>query len=501
MRTETGTTTDTQSRTYDSILDAIGNTPLVKLRAVAPTTGDDGRPAAAVYAKCEFMNPAGSIKDRMAWHIIRKAEQEGLLDPNATPAPTIVENTSGNTGMGAAMAAAARGYRAVFTMPDKMSQEKIDGLRSFGAEVIITPTDVPGDSPEHYVNRAKQVAADTPNSFYMDQYHNQWNIEAHEQSTGPELYEQSMAAWGRPADAIVVGTGTGGTISGIGRYFKKKGAPTLIVGVDPLGSVHYSVFNTGEPSTPYVYKVEGLGEDIVCQAFDPSVVDEMHQVNDYECFTTARRLMREEGLFCGGSSGGMVHVACAVAKRLGANPDGTPKNVIAICPDSGSRYVTKYLNDDWMRMHGFLEKPRGLGHVGDLIDDGVTVITVNEDKPLREVIDLMRRHGISQVPVTDDAGKPLGMVHEVDILRGLQTDSVTVDAPVKAIETQIGGVLTPSARVEELYGIFGSQQAAIVVNEGKIVGVLSEIDLIEHLAKAGGAGGAGGRNGVHAAGA
>ncbi|MFI4917829.1 MAG: pyridoxal-phosphate dependent enzyme [Phycisphaerales bacterium JB060] len=467
---------------YDTILDAIGRTPLVRLNKVVPPG------AATVYAKCEFMNPAGSIKDRMAWHIIRRAEEEGLLKPGGT----IVENTSGNTGMGAAMVAAARGYRAVFTMPDKMSREKIDGLRAFGAEVIITPTDVPGDSPDHYVNRAKKVATETPGAFYMDQYHSQWNIEAHELTTAPELYEQSE---GGNVDAIVVGTGTGGTISGIGRFFKKKNAKTLIVGVDPLGSVHFSVFNTGEPSTPYVYKVEGLGEDIVCRAFDPSVVDEMHQVNDYECFTMARRLIREEGLFCGGSSGGMVHVAVEVAKRL-----GTGKSVIAICPDAASRYVTKYLDDEWMKMHGLLEAPRGLGVVGDLIDKGATVITVHEDKSLRDAIDLMRRHGISQVPVTDDAGKPLGMVHEVDILRGLQKDEVTITSPVSDIETQIGGILSPSARVEELYGVFGEQQAAIVVSDGRIVGVLSEIDLIEHLARAGGAGGNGVMAGMQPAG-
>ena len=467
---------------FDTILDAIGRTPLVRLNKVVPPG------AATVYAKCEFMNPAGSIKDRMAWHIIRRAEEEGLLKPGGT----IVENTSGNTGMGAAMVAAARGYRAVFTMPDKMSREKIDGLRAFGAEVIITPTDVPGDSPDHYVNVAKRVAQETPGAFYMDQYHSQWNIEAHELSTGPELYEQSE---GGNVDAIVVGAGTGGTISGIGRYFKKKNASTLIVGVDPLGSVHYSIFKTGEPSTPYVYKVEGLGEDIVCRAFDPGVVDEMHQVSDYECFTMARRLIREEGLFCGGSSGGMVHIAVEVAKRLGEG-----KSVIAICPDSGTRYVTKYLNDEWMKMHGFLEKPRGLGVIADLIDRSTKVICVHEDKSLRDVIDLMRRHGISQVPVTDDDGKPLGMVHEIDILRGLQRDEVNSDSPVKSIETQIGGILAPSARVEELYGVFGAQQAAIVVSEGRIVGVLSEIDLIEHLARVGGMGGSGALNGLQPAG-
>ncbi len=364
----------------NNILESIGNTPLVKLnKVVAPGS-------ATVYAKCEFMNPAGSIKDRMASFIIGKAEEEGLLKPGGT----IVENTSGNTGMGAAMTAAVKGYKAVFTMPDKMSQEKIDGLRAFGAQVIITPTDVPGDSPDHYVNVAKRVASETPNSFYMDQYHSQWNIEAHEVLTGKELYEQTN---GGQVDAIVVGTGTGGTASGIGRYFKKMGAKTQIIGVDPLGSVHYQFFKTGTLSTPYVYKVEGLGEDIKCEAFDPSVVDEMYQVNDYECFTMARRLTREEGLFCGGSSGGMVHIACQVAKQLGEG-----KTVIAICPDSGTRYVTKYLSDEWMKMHGFLEPEKGLGLIEDLIKPGSSVVTITESDSVSAAVNALRDNGISQVP-------------------------------------------------------------------------------------------------------
>ena len=451
--------------TKDTILDAIGNTPLVRLNKVVPPG------SAEVYAKCEFMNPAGSIKDRMAWYIIDQAEKEGLLKPGGT----IVENTSGNTGMGAAMTAAAKGYKAVFTMPDKMSKEKIDGLRAFGAKVIITPTDVPGDSPDHYVNVAKRVASETPNSFYLDQYHNQWNIEAHEVLTGKEIFEQTD---GGQVDAIVIGTGTGGTVSGVGRYFKKHGSKASIVGVDPLGSVHYSIFHTGKPSTPYVYKVEGLGEDIVCRAFDPSVVDEMYQVDDYECFTMARRLIREEGLACGGSSGGMAHVAVEVAQKLGPG-----KKVVVILPDNAGRYLTKYLDDEWMKMHGFLEAPRGLGEVGDLIDGATEVISISEDKPIRDAIDLMRAHGISQLPVTDASGTALGMVHEIDILRGLQTGNATVSTSVKEIGTQLGGILPPQARVEELYGIFGADQAAIIVSEGKIVGVLSEIDLIEHLAK------------------
>ena len=448
-----------------SILEAIGNTPLVRLnRVVEPGWAE-------VLVKCEFMNPAGSIKDRMAAYIIERAAEEGLLKPGGT----IVENTSGNTGMGAAMTAAAKGYRCVFTMPDKMSQEKIDGLRAFGAEVIITPTDVPGDSPDHYVNVAKRVAAETPGSFYMDQYHSQWNIEAHEKLTGPEIWRQTD---GGKIDAVVVGTGTGGTASGIGRFFKKQGSKTKIIGVDPLGSVHYNIFKTGEPSTPYVYKVEGLGEDIVCRAFDPSVIDEMYQVSDYECFTTARRLTREEGLFCGGSSGGMAHIALRLAREWGAG-----KTIVAILPDSGTRYVTKYLNDEWMKMHGFMEPERGLGSIGELIAGRGAVVTVAHDDSIGQAVRVMRDKGISQVPVVEASGKPVGMVHEVDILRGLQAGMVTGDSPVSAIETKIGGLVYPQARVEELFGVFAADQAAIVIEDGKIVAVLTEIDLIEHLAR------------------
>ncbi len=466
---QTATNTDTPftanpSPIKKSILEAIGQTPLVELQKVT----EPG--SATVYAKCEFMNPAGSIKDRMAYYIISKAEQEGLLKPGGT----IVENTSGNTGLGAAMTAAVKGYKSVFTMPDKMSQEKIDALRAFGAQVIITPTDVPGDSPDHYVNVAKKVADDTPNSFYMDQYHSQWNIEAHELMTGREIYEQT----GGDVDAIVVGTGTGGTVSGIGRYFKKMGSKCKIIGVDPLGSVHYHLFKTGTMPTPYVYKVEGLGEDIKCEAFDPSVVDEMYQVNDYECFTMARRLVREEGLFCGGSSGAMVHIACQIAKEMGPG-----KKVIAICPDSGTRYVTKYLSDEWMKMHGFLEPVKGLGIIEDLINADQTVVSVFENDSVEAVIEALRTNGISQVPVVDQSGKPTGIIHEVDILRGLQDGSASSDTKIGTIAHDIGGLLHPKARVEELYGIFETDHVAIVIDSNKIVGVVSKIDLIEHLSK------------------
>jgi len=449
----------------DNIIEAIGDTPLVKLNKI-PTPD-----MADVYVKCEYMNPAGSIKDRMAFWILKRAEEEGLLKPGGT----IVENTSGNTGRGAAMVAAAKGYRAVFTMPDKMSREKIDGLRAFGAEVIITPTDVPGDSPEHYVNVAKRVASETPGAFYMDQYHSQWNIEAHYNLTGPEIFKQTD---GGDVDAVVAGTGTGGTISGIGKYFKEQNARAKIVGIDPLGSVHYHIFKTGVPSTPYVYKVEGLGEDIVCRAFLPEVVDEMYQVSDAECFYTARRLVKEEGLFCGGSSGGIVHGALRYAKEIG--PGG---KVVAVLPDNAGRYLSKYLSDDWMKLYGFGDDTKSEGLVEELLTSaGRDPITIGEQEPLSRAIELMRANGVSQLPVTSATGNPNAMVHEIDVLRGMHGGGVSPDAPIKTVATELAGVVHPKARIEELYPIFDRDQVAVVVDSGKAIAVLSQIDLIDHLA-------------------
>src|SRR5512144_119873 len=259
---------------HETVLSAIGHTPLVRLQKLARP--DD----AAVLVKLEFMNPGGSIKDRMALHILEKAEKAGLLRRGGT----IVENTSGNTGVAVAMFAAVRGYRCIFTMPDKMSKEKQDALKAFGAQVVVTATNVPADAPESYYSVAKRIAAETPNSFYLNQYHNPDNVEAHHQLTAPEIWEQTE---GR-LDAFVAGIGTGGTMSGCGRFFKERRPEILNVGVDPVGSVYYSMFKTGKLSEPHVYKLEGIGEDMMCGAMDLSVMDEVRQVNDLQAFTTAR---------------------------------------------------------------------------------------------------------------------------------------------------------------------------------------------------------------------
>ncbi len=318
---------------FVTILQCIGHTPLVKLNRVVDNH------AATVLVKCEFMNPSGSIKDRMALYIVEQAEKKGLLKPGGI----IVENTSGNTGLALAMIAAVKGYRCIFTLPDKMSLEKINSLKAYGAKVVVTPTDVPGDSPEHYVNKAKQIAKET-GGFYVNQYHNQDNIAAHYHSTAPEIWQQTTGKF----DAFVAGTGTGGTISGVGKFIKEKTSEIKIIGADPNGSVHYDYFYTQKLVPPAVYKVEGIGEDILCEALDFSVIDEMYQTNDNQAFSMARRLIREEGLFCGGSSGAIVHVACEVAKKLGKG-----KTVVALLTDSGSRYISKFLSDEWMKQNGF----------------------------------------------------------------------------------------------------------------------------------------------------
>ncbi len=319
----------------NNVLETIGDTPLVRLKNIPKDIN------ARIYAKLEFMNPGGSIKDRMALYMIEDAEKNGLLKPGGT----IVENTSGNTGVGLAIVAAVKGYKAIFTIPDKMSQEKINLLKAFGAEVIVTPTDVPYDDPRSYYETAKRIAKETPNSFYVNQYNNIKNPEAHYKTTGPEIWQQTDGK----IDFLVAGIGTGGTLSGVAKYLKEKNPNVKVIAIDPIGSVFYHYFKHKRLIKPHVYKVEGIGEDYLVKAMDFSVVDDIIQVNDKNSFLMARRLAREEGIFAGGSSGAAVWASLKLAKNIKGD-----KLIVTILPDSGSRYLSKFYNDEWMKQNGFL---------------------------------------------------------------------------------------------------------------------------------------------------
>jgi len=450
---------------HDNILSAIGHTPLVKLqRMVGP---DD----ATVLVKCEFMNPGASIKDRMALYIIEKAEREGKLKPGGT----IVENTSGNTGMGVALAAAVKGYKCIFTMPDKMSLEKINRLKALGAQVVVTPTNVPAEDPRSYYETAKRLHRETPGAFMLNQYHNPDNIEAHYKVTGPEIYEQTEGKF----DYFVSGLGTGGTMSGAGKYLKEKIPGLKNVGVDPEGSVYEGYFKTGKLTEPHVYKVEGIGEDMLCGAMDFKIVDDVRQVDDRQSFVAARRLAREEGIFAGGSAGAAVHVAVQLAKEVGKG-----KTIVVILPDTGMSYISKFHSDEWMRDNGFMEE-KGAGTVRDLLQGKRgEVITARKGQRVDQVVETMRQRGISQMPVLSEDGRALGMIHEYDLLNALVAAQVKFADTIDSIVAPMQGVVAPETSLNRLREVFNQDKVAVVKEGEKVLAVVTKIDLIEHMHRA-----------------
>lgn len=320
----------------NQLLNSVGNTPLVQLKKINPYDHVE------ILVKLEYFNPSGSIKDRIVRHIIADAEQRGLLKPGGT----IVENTSGNTGAAAAMIAAQRGYKAILTMPDKVSEEKQNALKAFGAEIVVTPTSALPDSPDHYVNTAKRIAAETPNSFRINQYDNPKNPEAHYLSTGPEIWKQTE---GKITHFVASGS-TGGTVSGTGKYLKEQNPNIRITMPDPFGSIFYEYFQTGKvnPDAIGTYFVEGVGEDHLTKAMDFSLIDEMYQFTDRDAFTVARKLAEQEGIFGGGTGGANVWGALKVAASI---PPTEKAVIVTVIPDNGAKYLSKIYNDDWMKAH------------------------------------------------------------------------------------------------------------------------------------------------------
>jgi cystathionine beta-synthase len=460
------------AREYPTLPDLVGRTPIVRLDKL----GRDVQPT--LLAKLEYLNPGGSVKDRIGLPLIERAEREGKLKPGGT----IVEPTSGNTGVGLAVAAAIKGYRCIFVMPDKMSQEKIALLRAYGAEVVICPTAVPPDSPESYYSVSDRLAEEIPGAYKPDQYSNMANPDTHYSVTGPEIWDQT----GGEIDAIVISVGTGGTISGVGGYFKERRPEVLIVGADPEGSV----YTAQEERDVHPYLVEGIGKDSWPKTMNPDVVDEWIRVSDRDSFLTARRLAREEGILAGGSSGTSVWAMLKVAERLG--PDA---RLLTLLPDSGRNYLSKFYDDNWLLDHGFLDRRLPAPTVEAVLaakqveEPSVPgFVVIGSHQKVGEAIELMQRYSISQLPVVRDGSSE----SLADVVGSLQ-DRALLDRVFKnpdALHEDVAAAMQPplatidiSESLDEVFPtLTGRTNAVVVARDGRPVGVITRADLLEYLA-------------------
>ncbi len=447
------------------ILEAIGNTPLVRLNKVNRSTPGE------LYAKCEFMNPGGSIKDRIGAYMIEKAEKEGKIKPGGT----IVESTSGNTGMGLAITAAVKGYKTVFVLPDKMSEEKVRNLRAFGARVVITPTAVAPDDPRSYYKVGRKIAEETPNAIYMNQYNNPDNAETHYKTTGPEIWEQTQGKIG----TFIAGIGTCGTICGVGRFLKEKNPKIKIVGVDPKGSILKDLFETGKKVPDHQYKIEGIGEDFKPDNCNFDYIDEIVRVEDKESYLMARRLLTLEGIFTGSSSGAAV----VGAMRYMANTPN-PGLCVVILPDSGNRYLSKLYDDAWMMENTFFEADtyESISDLIKVLHKSSKVLRAQVTDSVESVVDRMRLEGISQFPVFEgDVLK--GIIQEKEIMHPLFTGQIKATSPIRPLLSDKFAIVHPSDKIEWLKEIFSQGKVAFVADGGQINYVLTNIDLITFLAR------------------
>ncbi len=451
---------------YDSVMDTIGWTPLIRLNRV--TRGLK----TPVYVKAESFNPGGSIKDRIGLPIIERAEREGRLKPGGT----IVEATSGNTGVGLALAASLKGYKCIFTMPDKMSQEKVRLLKAYGAEVIVTPTAVPPDHPEHYLVMARRIASETPNSIFADQFYNDANPEAHYATTGPEIWEQTE---GRITH-FVLSAGTGGTATGAGRYLKEKNPKLRLIMGDPAGSILAEKWRTKGASTVEgaPYKVEGIGQDKVPGTLDMSIVDEFHTVGDKDAFAMARRLTREEGLFSGGSSGLNTHLALQVAKQLD-DPDAL---VVTLLCDTGERYLSKLYSDEWMRENQMLDTARiSLEDVlARKTSKSAGIVSTTAGASVRQAVGLMALHDVSQLPVMD-GGDCVGSVSDWALSQKTLADPKLLDASVADVMDSPFPVVDGNQPVEGIIKLLSKSTPAVLVRDDGRLGIVTRSDMLHFM--------------------
>jgi cystathionine beta-synthase len=448
---------------HETFLDVVGNTPLVRLRSV--TRGV--KPT--ILAKLEMLNPGGSVKDRIGLRMIEVAEQAGLLKPGGT----IVEPTSGNTGHGLAIAAAIKGYKCIFVMPDKMSQEKVALLRAYGAEVVITPTAVPPESPESYYRVADRLSEEIPGAFQPNQYFNQENPQAHYETTGPEIWEQTDGK----IDVLVAGVGTGGTISGVAKFLKEKKPDIEVIGADPEGSLF-----SGDQPRPYL--VEGIGEDFWPETFDPSMVDRYIRVSDRDSFLTARAITRQEGILVGGSTGTAVFAALLVAREL---PEDAL--VVVIFPDTGRNYLSKLYSDSWLLQYGFLARPEVI-RVEEVLASRrgpvPMVVRIGAHDKVRQAVDRLQEYGISQAPVvredSNDVTAFVGAIQERNLLDRIFRDPDSLQADVAEVMGPPLPLVEFDDPLEVAFAEFQQAPAVIVAKGGEALGILTRADLLEFLA-------------------
>ena len=457
--------TPPHQKPYDSVLETIGWTPLIRLGRIGAGV------RTPIYGKAEYANPGGSVKDRIGLAIIEGAEQRGDLKPGGT----IVEGTSGNTGVGLAIAAALKGYRCIFTMPDKMSQEKVRLLKAYGAEVVITPTAVPPDHPDHYVVKARHIVEQTPGAVLADQFYNPANPEAHYHTTGPEIWAQTEGK----VTHFVAGAGTGGTVSGVGKYLKERNPKVRVVAGDPIGSLYTHYHRARAMGEGHPYKVEGIGGDKIPSALWFDQIDEFRQVPDRTSFTMARRLAREEGILVGGSAGLNVWLAVELAREL----DDPTAMVVTILADTGERYLSKVFNDEWMQENQMLEAPRVT--VEQLLErrppNAPALVSVAPAAAVRQALNLMSTYGVSQIPVLEN-GECVGGLIEGTLMTRALAQPALLDRPVREVMEQPFPEVTADAPADRVGAMLSRESPATLVRKGgKLIGIVSRYDVLQQL--------------------